>query len=312
MTGEGTHANILSESYAGLENQAVGLAEAAGLAPSLCRITPRPFWRRLPARIWPNPPSAVDGLETLQPGLIVAAGGTAAAVASAIRRRDRRLVVQVQNPRMNLDRFDLIVANRHDEITGPNVIVIRTALHRATASRLATARTEWAARLTTDRPLVAVLLGGSNGRFRLDTPTATTLADNLALMMDRDHVAIAATPSRRTSPEAIAILRSRLEPRGGTVWDGTGENPYFGLLASAALIVVTADSISMVSEAVATSAPVLVADLPGRSRRIGLFLKDLRDANRIRRFTGRFDPFEAAPLDDTPEAGQEMRRRLGL
>jgi mitochondrial fission protein ELM1 len=312
MNEEGTRANILSESYAGLENQALGLAEAAGLPPSICRITPRPFWRRLPARLWPDPPSAVDGLHALHPGLIIAAGGTAAAVASAIRRHDRRLVVQVQNPRMPLDRFDLIVANRHDEIAGPNVIVIRTALHRATAARLASAKAAWASRLTADRPLVAVLLGGSNGRFRLDAPTAAALADNLAAMMDHDHVAIAATPSRRTSPEAIAILRSRLEPRGGTVWDGIGENPYFGLLASAALIVVTTDSISMVSEAVATSAPVLIADLPGRSRRIGLFLKDLRNAGRIRPFAGRFDPFEAAPLDDTPEAGQEMRRRLGL
>ena len=211
--------------------------------------------------------------------------------------------------------FDLIVANRHDEIAGPNVVVVRTALHRATSARLAAARTDWAARLiepAEGRPLVAVLLGGSNGRFRLDVPTATSLADDLARMMDRDRVALFATPSRRTSPETIAIIRDRVEQRGGVMWNGAGENPYFGLLATAALIVVTADSISMVSEAAATSAPVLVAALPGRSRRISLFLKDLQDANRIRPFIGRFEPFEASPLDDTAEAGQEMRRRLGL
>ena len=308
-------ANILTEAYAGLENQALGLAEAAGLATNTCRIVPRPYWRRFPARLWPNPPAAVDGLETLATGLIVAAGGTAAAVAAALKRRDRRPLVQVQNPRMPLDRFDLVVANRHDEIAGHNVFVIRTALHRATAARLAAAKADWATRLVEpaeDRPLVAVLLGGSNGRFRLDAATATSLADKLADMMDRDRVALFATPSRRTSPEAIAIVRGRVEPRGGVVWDGNGENPYFGLLASAALIVVTADSISMVSEAAATSAPVLVAELPGRSRRISLFLDDLRQAGRIRPFTGRFEPFEASPLDDTPEAGQEMRRRLGL
>ena len=308
-------ANILTEAYAGLENQALGLAEAAGLSTHTTRIVPRSYWRRLPARLWPTPEKAVDGLDTIVPGLIVSAGGTAAAVAAAIKRRDRRSVVQVQNPRMRLDRFDLIVANRHEEIAGPNVVVVRTALHRATSARLAAARTDWAARLiepAEGRPLVAVLLGGSNGRFRLDVPTATSLADDLARMMDRDRVALFATPSRRTSPETIAIIRDRVEPRGGVMWNGAGENPYFGLLATAALIVVTADSISMVSEAAATSAPVLVAALPGRSRRISLFLKDLQDANRIRPFIGRFEPFEASPLDDTAEAGQEMRRRLGL
>jgi mitochondrial fission protein ELM1 len=308
-------ATILSEGYAGLENQALGLAEAAGLSPAIRRITPRSPWSRVPARIWPRPIAAVDGLDDLGPGLLIGVGGTAGAVGAALRRRDRRIVVQVQNPRLPLDRFDLVVANRHDEIAGPNVIITRTALHRATASRLAEARLAWRPALepiAAGRPLVAVLLGGSNGRFRLDEAVGNALAARLAAMMDHDRVALAITPSRRTDPRVIDALRHLLAPRGAFIWDGRGDNPYFGLLAHAAAIVVTADSISMVSEAVATSAPVLVAALPGRSRRIGLFLRDLRQSGRIRDFAGRYEAFDASPLDDTPEAGQEMRRRLGL
>ncbi len=306
---------ILSEGYVGLENQALGLAEAAGLQPTICRIVPRRFYDRLPARVWPRPLDAVDGLERLGDGLLIAAGGTAAAVAAAIRRRDRRPIVQVQNPRMRLDRFDLVVVNRHDGIDGRNVLVTRTALHRATPARLAEARLVWAdrlARVAGGRPLVAVLLGGSNGRLHLDERTGMALAASLAVMMDRDRVAIAATPSRRTDPLVVAQFRRTLEPRGAWIWDGQGDNPYFGLLALADAIVVTADSISMVSEAVATAAPVLVAALPGRSRRIGCFLRSLQDARRIRRFDGRFTPYGAEPLDDTLQAGQEVRRRLGF
>ena len=47
------------------------------------------------------------------------------------------------------------------------------------------------------------------------------------------------------------------------------------MLALADAIVVTMDSISMISEAVATEAPVLLASLPGRSRRNGLFTEAL-------------------------------------
>lgn len=108
------------------------------------------------------------------------------------------------------------------------------------------------------------------------------------------------------------LLRHTLEPLGGLVWDGAGDNPYFGLLALADAVVVTGDSVSMVSEAVATSAPVFVVRLPGRSRRIGLFLDGLLRDGRIRPFDGRVEPFPARPLDDTAEAAQEMRRRLGL
>ena len=307
--------SILSEGYAGLENQALGLGEAAGLAPVSCRITPRGLWARLPARLWPSPLTAVDGLDTLGEGLVLSAGGTAGAVAARLRRRHRRVVVQVQNPRLPLDRFDLVVANRHDEIAGPNVIVTRTALHRVTPARLAAAGADWAPplrRFAAGRPLLAVLVGGSNGRLRLDRPTASRLAADLARLVADEGVAVAVTPSRRTPEEAVAALRLSLPPEHGWIWDGEGANPYVGLLACADAILVTADSISMVSEAVATAAPVMVAPLPGRSRRIGLFLDALRTAGRIRFFRGRLERFDALPLDDTAEAGQDMRRRIGF
>ena len=89
-----------------------------------------------------------------------------------------------------------------------------------------------------------------------------------------------------------------------------GDNPYFGLLALADAIVVTEDSVSMVSEAVATAAPVLLAALPGRSRRIRQFTRFLQEDGRLRPFAGRLDLWPVAPIDDTQAAADEMRRRL--
>ena len=84
------------------------------------------------------------------------------------------------------------------------------------------------------------------------------------------------------------------------------------MLALADAIVVTEDSVSMVSEAVATAAPVLLAELPGRSRRIGLFHQGLLAEGRVRRFAGRCEVWPTAPLNDTPLAAAELRRRLRL
>ncbi len=301
---------ILSEGYAGLQAQALGLAEAAGLTPRLAVLSPRAPWRWVSARMWPMPLTAV-GLPPPPEGLVMSCGGVGAAVGSALRSADRR-VVQVQNPRMGLDKFDLVVANRHDRIAGPNVIVTRTALHRATAARLAAARVEWAPRLAhLPRPLVAVLVGGSNGRFRLEAAEGAALAAQLAGMMQQDHVGLAVTPSRRTAPAVRTALQG-LETLGGWVWDMQGENPYFGLLALADAIVVTMDSVSMVSEAVATSAPVLLAPLPGGSKRIGQFTEGLLADGRVRPFTGRLEMWQTCPLDDTQAAADEMRHRLGF
>ena len=302
---------ILAEPYAGLQAQALGLAEAAGLAPEIVALEPRRPWSWMPAALWPAPLLAT-GQRPRPSELVFTAGGTAGAVGAALRRHGAR-VVQVQNPRMRLDRFDLVVANAHDQLTGPNVIVTRTALHRATFARLAEARALWTPRFAhLPRPLVAVLVGGSNGRFRLEAAEGQRLATQLAAMMQSDHVGLAVTPSRRTAPDVRRILTDMLEPLGADVWDFTGENPYFGLLACADALVVTIDSISMVSEAAATTVPVFLADLPGKSARIGHFLDLMAREGRVRPFAGRLESFAVTPIDDTPEAGADVRRRLGI
>ena len=171
---------ILSEAYAGLQSQALGLAEAAGWNADIRVLAPRAPWRFVPARAWPAPLRVVaDALRGALPPLSIACGGMGAAVGAALRGRGVP-VVHIQDPRMDARRFDVIVAARHDEMTGPNSFVTRTALHRVTHARLRAEAERWRERFAAlPRPLVAVLVGGSNGRFRLDAAVATRLADEL-------------------------------------------------------------------------------------------------------------------------------------
>ena len=306
------HAVILSQPFAGLQAQAIGLAERAGLAHSLRGLAASKPWRWMPAAYWPAPLAAVGGLADLPEGLVLSVGGVGAAIGAALRERGRR-VVQIQNPRMRLDRFDLVVANTHDGLSGPNVLVSRNALHRIGPALLQAARERWMQRFAhLPRPLVAVLVGGSNGRFRLDRAVGAALAGQLAAMMRADRVGLMLTPSRRTGLQVRRVLDDTLTPLGAWIWDLEGENPYLGMLACADAIVVTADSVSMISEAAATCVPVLIAALPGRSKRIGLFVRTMQQAGRVRRFAGRLEQWQTEPLDDTEAVAHEMRRRLGM
>ena len=305
---------VICEDLVGLRAQALGLAEAAGLAPEMRIFEPLRPWRWIASSLWPAPLSAVPRETTAAPlpDIAVSCGGKGGAVIAALRKRGPR-AVQVQDPRIHPRRFDLIVTNRHDGLSGPNVVIVRTAIHRANAARLAEEAERWRPRLGhLPRPLVAVLVGGSNGRYRLDAAVGTELASKLACMIRADRAGVALTPSRRTDPAVVRLLRERLEPLGGWVWDGGGENPYFGLLGLADAIIATQDSVSMISEAVATSAPVMVAPLPGRSRRQNQFVRGLVGDGRVRPFAGRLEMWPVQPMDDTPEAAAEMRRRLGF
>jgi mitochondrial fission protein ELM1 len=299
---------LVCENLGGLRSQARGLAEVAGIAAQERLFTPRFPWSVLAPRLWPAP-ARVAGLAAPYPELLIGCGGNAAAVLASLRRFARGVIIQ--HPRMDIRRFDLIITAPHDGLSGRNVFVARTALHGMTP-RFPVERAIWAPRLAhLKRPLVAVLIGGSNGRFRLDVPVAEAIAAELCRMMREDKVGLALTPSRRTSPDVRAVFQRVLGPEGAFVWDMEGANPYVGMLATASAILVTEDSVSMVSEAVATSVPVMTIALPGKSRRIRAFTQGLIDAGRVRPYRGRLELWPVEALDDTPAAAEAMRQRFG-
>ena len=149
------------------------------------------------------------------------------AVGAALRRAGHR-VVQIQNPRLSPKKFDLVIANPHDEITGANIIIVRTALHRATQPRLHAARLAWLPRFShLPRPLVAVLVGGSNGRFRLEAAEGEALSRDLAGIIHRDKAGLMISPSRRTAPEVREALTAAPGPARRVDMGHGGREPVF-------------------------------------------------------------------------------------
>ncbi|WP_025886153.1 mitochondrial fission ELM1 family protein [Asaia prunellae] len=292
---------IIAEDFAGMRAQASGLVERAGLDWHFHPVRIEGVWRRIPTRFCPDPLRATSPI-MLPSGtdMLVSVGGTGGAVAAALRKKTGLRLVQIQNPRMAADRFDLIIANVHDFISGDNIISLRTALHGVTRSKLDLARMQWQARLSVPgKALLSVLIGGANGRFSFGVREAEILAAQLIAIMNNAPVSVAMTPSRRTDPGALQTLKDRLASCPVRIWDGEGENPYHGLLACADAIAVTTDSVSMISEASATDVPVMIIDLPGRSRRISAFVAALAQADRVRPFRGEWAPWPVTALDDT-------------
>jgi mitochondrial fission protein ELM1 len=95
-------------------------------------------------------------------------------------------------------------------------------------------------------------------------------------------------------------------------WDGRGENPYFGYLGLADAVIVTADSVTMISEAAATGKPVHVAALEGGSAKFRRFHAAMQEAGVTRPFAGRLEDWRYEPLDEAARIATEVRRRLEL
>lgn len=300
-----------------MENQCLGLAEALGMEAELKRITPRFPWSVLPPQLWFSPFHSIDmkkdGVMPPWPDLLIATGRPTVALSVAIRKasRGRTFTVQIQNPAVDLRRFDLVVAPAHDELTGENVISTTGALHRVTAKRLAQEAERFRNRLRhLPRPLVAVLIGGPNKHHRMTHSVVERLAEGLAKLALVHKAGIMVTPSRRTGKQNEAFIRDELSGLPAEIWDGTGDNPYFGYLGLADAVVVTGDSVSMVSEACATGKPVYVFDLDGDSRKFRNFHARLREKGITRPFTGELDSWTYEPIDDTRTVAAEVLERM--
>ena len=280
------HDSRLAEALVTAGDRSGGASAAFG-PPAVKRIAPRFPWSSLPPQFWVAPLLAPGGsgdrLTPPWPDIVIATGRQTVAPALAIRKASggRTFCVQIQNPVFGRDRFDLLAVPAHDWITGANVIECRGALHRVTPAKLAAEADRFRATLTRlPRPLVAVLIGGSNRQYRM------TGADNEAIL----HAALADCPAY--------------------LWNGTGDNPYFGLLGLADAIAVTADSVSMVSEACATGKPVYVIGLDGGSAKFERFHAGLRDAGITRPFDGTLETWSYDPPNDTAAVAAEIIRRL--
>ena len=308
---------ILHDGKVGLRNQALGVAEAVGLYPIADkRLVIRYPWKMLPPALWlkalaaPGPDG--DHLAPPWPRLVIGAGGRAAAPALAVKDASggNCFVVQIQDPKIAPSRFDLMIVPEHDRVRAANVMVTHGAVHRVTRDKLDTAAREWESRLAfLPRPRIAVLIGGNNGIYRFGPEEMRPLAAQLAALA-RAGIGLMITPSRRTGAESEAILRATLDGLAAYIWDGEGENPYFGLLGLADHVIATADSISMITEAGATGKPVHVVALPGGSAKFERFHKGMRDSGITRPYTGDLEVWDYAPRDDTARAGARIRQMM--
>ncbi len=298
---------VVSDGKIGIDNQCIGLAEALGLTPVVKHVSMRSPWRHLFPLVPFLHPHAFrpgDALFSPWPALLITGGRSGAAVSLFVKKASggKTVTVHIQNPHLTPRHFDLLVAGEHDGVRPqPGVLAIKGALNRVTAEAMTEAAARFPQLASMSRPRVAVLLGGANRCYTFGPKDAADLAGKLA-KLERDGASVMITASRRTGPENIAVLQRALAEPPCYFWDGTGENPYFAMLELADHILVTPDSISMVSEAATTGKPVHVIDMPGGDAKFRAFHQTMRDAGVTRPFDGRLAAWNYQPLRDTQAA----------
>lgn len=300
-----------------MRTQARGLAAAVAETVVEKVVSVRWPQRWFPAG-WPGVLTGIDeargdALAAPWPDLIVTCGRRSAIVGLAVKRASggRAVLAHVQDPRAPLKDFDLVVAMAHDAVAGRKVVKVLTAMHDITSARLAEAAEAWRGRLADlRRPLTAVLVGGPTSNSPFGAEEARELTRRLSVLRARTGGGLLIVPSRRTPGAALALFAQAFGADPAVrVWDRSGDNPYLGALALADRLVVTGDSVSMVSEALATPHPVEVFALNLRKRHEG-FAQTLFDRGMVGLLQEGIDAPAHPPLDATAEAAEVLRALL--
>ena len=312
---------VVSDGRAGIENQALGLAEAIQrLTPATLTIK-RIAWRKafdklpsalkLPIMLDPRSDTPFPAAGEAWPDLWIATGRATLPLSLAARRLSggKTFVVQTQDPRLSPSRFDMVVAPAHDGLSGDNVFEIIGSPHRITAARIAEEAPTFAAAIAPlPHPRVAVLIGGKSKAFDLTPAHATDLADRIARAVEAAGGSLLLTYSRRTPEAARAVMSERLSGLPGMIWDGTGANPLFAFLDAADHILVTEDSANMAAEAASTGKPVHILPMTPL-KPAGKFARlhaDLEAHGASRPFDGSLSGWTYEPLAETDRAARAV------
>jgi uncharacterized protein len=317
---------VLDDPRDGAAAQALGIAERLGLP--FRRVPLRWTWLAHLAALAPRGSlvglaggrSVADVAEILPmmaggaaPALTLSAGTRAAAVALWLQARFGTRAVHCMRPALHGQEFALLVVGEHDRPPDwPNVLPILGAPHRLSPVALCQAELSWSDRLShLPQPRIALLVGGPVHGTDMVPALAHTLGLRVAALARQHGGSILATTSRHTGREASDALAAGLASSLHLLYRSgePGENPYAGFVACADAIVVTGDSVAMLSEACATEAPVFIAlpELGGaRHRRLHA---SLIAAGEARAFDDTLSPWPRRPLDEAGRVAQEIMRR---
>lgn len=308
----------ITDGRAGILNQARGLAEAIGLPVEVKTVHPRWPWTWLRVTLWPAPLAALGPdsakLASPWPRVAVGCGWRSIPFMLAIKRLSNgaTFTVQLQHPRIDAKRFDLVVPPEHDGLSGENVVPIVGSPNGVTPAKLEAAASQWTKTFERlPKPRLAVLIGGTSKSHRFTEDDARDLVQKLKQLAARGH-GLMVTTSRRTGDAQTKVLRDALAGTPSYIFDGAGENPYLGILALADAIIVTSDSTNMAVEAAATGKPVYIAKLPGGDAKFDRLHASLMNRGIARPFESAIETWRYDPLNETARIARLIRAKIGL
>jgi mitochondrial fission protein ELM1 len=306
---------LLTDGNHGMISQVEGLAKALQLDFNHCFVNLKKPWNFFPINLVPVNKSVIDGKipNQMENQVLISCGKNGIIPSLFLKRNNKNLYnIHIQNPGVNFSNFDLIVAPEHDKINGNNVLNTFGALHYIEKKEIDNSANFFSKyNLSENSKIVTLVLGGPNRYYDFNEIDLGNIFISIKNNFLNKNFKLIIISSRRT-PDNIINFAKNFFLDSVAIIDFVSKEAYLSALKLSKIIVVTCDSISMISECAITQKPIFVAKIKAKigNTKFEYFLNRFKEKGIIRFLGENIDYWSYPVLDEANRIAKIIKERL--
>ena len=303
---------LLTEGMHGMISQVEGLAKALGIDFIHEKIELNNFWKLIPPKLTPVKSYVFKNNIEKKFNIIISCGRKSVIPSIYLKNKNKNKVVNIhiQDPKVSLDNFDFIVAPEHDGLDGKNVLKSKGAIHYLRDYELEENKNYLKSKINKEK-LVTLIVGGPNRYYNYNI----SIIDEIFLKIKNNFInngyQLIFIPSLRTPKKIIDRAKNFFDENQIIVTD-VDKKAYLSSLMLTDHIIVTCDSISMISEAAMTGKPIYIAQLPviKNNLRFKKFFELFKSLSIIRNLENSVEKWSYEKLNETDKISIHIKEKL--
>ena len=305
---------LLTQGMHGMISQVEGLAKALDIDFTHQTVELNNFWKMIPPKLTPISQSVYKKIDRHDFDVIISCGRKSVIPSIHLKNNSKKKVINIhiQDPKVNFNHFDFIVAPEHDSIKGQNVISTKGAIHYLTDEEIIKNKDYLSSFIKKDhRKICSLILGGPTKYYDYSSENMKNIFSILNDLLKKNDLQLVVIPSMRTPKNSIDYAKKYFG-ENHTIIDNVDKKAYLSALSISNCIVVTCDSSSMISEAALTGKPIYVANILPRKndKRFQKFRNLFRELNIIRNLGEEEENWSYQKLDETNRVANIIKQKI--
>ena len=305
---------LLTEGMHGMISQVEGLAKALDIDFTHHKVELNNLWKLIPPKFTPISQSVYKKINQLDFDLIISCGRKSIIPSIHLKSISSKKVfnIHIQDPKINFNYFDFIVAPEHDGINGSNVINTKGAIHYLKENEIEENRHYLDKFIKKDnRKIWCLIMGGPTKYYDYSTKNMKHIFSIFYKLLKKHDFQLVVIPSMRTPLNTINYAKEFFG-EDHTVIMSVDKRAYLSALAISENITVTCDSSSMISEAALTGKPIYIANiLPKKNDiRFQKFRNLFRELNITRNLGEEIEIWSYQKLNETSRVAKIIKERI--